>query len=534
MLALLAAGALAAPAVLDEADARLSGRLREAAARAEDGTLDVFRDAMREPPPIDGIAVSVEADDPDALVRALETAGIEVEAAAAGRVQAFVPYARLREVAGLSGVRRVREPWRATPKERVTEGYDAVLGTDWGAEGLAGAGVRVAIVDVGFARLDAVGDAEVPAERVTDFTRGRVDATEHGTAVTELVYDFAPEATFYLATISTEVDLAEVLAWLIEEDVDVVNASIGFDNVAHADGDSYVTRVVDAAVDAGLIYVAAAGNENDKYRVGALARGVGGGVTLAGAEATHAWSGGGYVQISLRWSEPFGEASTDLDLVVYNEDGTECGRSEEPQDGDDDPYEIVYGTDCSALVTAVIEAPEGVDPIGLEGYLYAPWSIEEADWTNTEDLTLPGDTRGGVSVGAWYTNDATLPSYSSRGPTNDGRAKPDVVAPTAVSTATYGRGGFEGSSAAAPHVAGLATLWVEATGRRGEPEMFRQWLRLGAEDVGAPGLDLETGAGLVRADVIPPSRCGCAAGTTPPAGALAALALLAARRRRCA
>ena len=540
MLALLVSAALAAPVDLDPAEARLSGRLRSAASLAERGAIDVFRDAMREPPPLDGVQVSIETSDAPALRAALDAAGIEVEAAAGDRVQAFVPYGRLQEVALFPSVRWVREPWLAQSKgggaapKRVTEGYAATLLTDWQAAGFDGTGVRVAIVDVGFDRLDAVGDTEVPAARTTDFTRGRLEATTHGTAVTEVVYDFAPGATFYLATIATEVDLAEVLTWLVEEDVDVVNASVGFDNVAHADGDSYVTRAVDAAVDEGLIYVAAAGNENDKYRVGALAREPGGGVTLAGAGATHVWTAGGYAQVSLRWSEPFGEAATDLDLALYNEDGTPCGRSADPQGGTGDPYEIVYANACSDLVSAVVEAADGVDVTGLEGYLYAPWSIEEADWTNTENLTLPGDTRRGLSVGAWHTGDDTLPYYSSRGPTNDGRAKPDLVAPTGVSTATYGSGGFEGSSAAAPHVAGLAALWVDATGSRNAPERFVQWARLGARDVGAPGLDLATGAGLARADALPSAHCTCGAGAASGAAAAvgSALAIIVMRRRK--
>jgi subtilisin family serine protease len=529
-MVLLLPAALAAPATLTPAEARLDGPLRAAARAAEAGSLDRVRFARPEPLPLDGVSVSIEADDPEGVRAALAAAGVPVLAAAHERMVAFVAYDELLTVASIPGVRKVREPWEATPKARETEGYDAIFEQDWHVDGIDGTGVRIGILDVGFARLDAVGSTEIPADREEDFSRGRVDASEHGTAVTEIVYDFAPGARYYLATIGNEVDLAEALAWMVEERVDVVNASVGFDNVAHADGQSYVTRAADAAVEAGIIYIAAAGNENDKYRVGALARAAGGGVMLAGAASVLAWAPGGYARVSLRWSEPFGSAATDLDLVLYNEDGTECGRSVEPQSGDGDPYEIVFASGCSDLVTALIDAPTGDDPAGLEGYLYAPGSLEESAWTHTEDLTLPGDTRLGVSVGAWDVFDGGVPEWSSRGPTNDGRGKPDVVAASGVSTATYGPGGFSGSSAAAPHVAGLAALWVDATGRRRQPERFSVWLRAHAEDVEAPGLDLVSGAGQARAAGVPESACatGGSVGGSP---LLLALVLWTRRRR---
>ncbi|MDP2312064.1 MAG: S8 family serine peptidase [Pseudomonadota bacterium] len=537
MLLFAPAVALAAPLVLDPVDARLSGALREAARLDAVGAVDTFRFARPDPPPLDGLSVVVESDDPAGLVAALAARGLAVEAAAGDRVQVFAPYGELRAIAALPGARRVREPWRAEPKARVTEGYAAAMELDWQAEGFDGTGVRVAIVDIGFARFDAVGAGEVPADVVTDFSRGSVDATTHGTAVTEIVHDFAPGATYYLATFSTEVELAEVIAWLVDEKVDVINASIGFDNTAHADGESYVTRIVDAAVDDGVIYVAAAGNENDKYRVGELDWSAGGGVSLGGSIATHVWASGGFVRVSLRWSEPFGAASTDLDLVLYNDDGTECGRSEDPQDGDDDPFESVYANGCSDLVTAeIVAGDDATDPVGLEGYLYAPDTIEEADLTNVEDLTLPGDTRGGISVGAVYEDDS-VPFYASRGPTNDGRVKPDVVALTGVSTATYGAGAFEGTSAAAPHVAGLAALWVDASNRHRQPDVFRTWLRAHARDLGPLGPDDTYGAGAARADALPPTACGCDGGApwsggTLSGGTLGILLAAAATRRR--
>ena len=58
----------------------------------------------------------------------------------------------------------------------------------------------------------------------------------------------------------------------------------------------------------------------------------------------------------------------------------------------------------------------------------------------------------------------TIQYFSSRGPTLDGRLKPDISAIDGVSITGAGRFGspFFGTSAAAPHVAGIAALALQA------------------------------------------------------------------------
>jgi hypothetical protein len=81
-------------------------------------------------------------------------------------------------------------------------------------------------------------------------------------------------------------------------------------------------------------------------------------------------------------------------------------------------------------------------------------------------VAYPGCAKGAITVGAiyddFYTLIDTLTGYSSRGPTGDGRVKPDLVAPgsyiDSVKTQTgsdYSYNG-NGTSFATPHVTGLA------------------------------------------------------------------------------
>lgn len=491
---LLVAYALAAPAPSDEA--RLSWALRSQLARVEAG-LPVFDPWAPAP---DRVVIVVEAD-------VLDTTGLEVLAVHQGRYQLSVPYQALTALAARPGVQRVRLPWRAVPKEVMSEGYDEIMAVDWHRRGLSGSGVKVGVLDVGFGNFENLDPSELPEDPIFNLDYGSPWSDSHGTAVTEVIHDFAPDATFYLASFSTDVEFCALLEWMTEEKVDVINASIGFDNVWHADGSSALTQCADAAVAAGAQFFSAAGNENTRYRVGLLTHDDDR-IALAGTSELWAETNGGWAYVSFRWSEPMDAADQDLDLTLYNEDGTLCGTSQEPQAGAGYPVETISADGCSNTVQVVITGPDA-NLAGLEGYLYSYYGLPEDMQTHTESLTLPGDNFNGITVGSADYAAQSVSYFSSRGPTNDGRLKPDVVGPTGVTTTTIGAGQFEGTSASTPHAAGLGVLWVESTGDHNQPDKMKAWFLESATDIGPTGIDNESGAGLVSADDPPAGRCGC-------------------------
>jgi len=129
-------------------------------------------------------------------------------------------------------------------------------------------------------------------------------------------------------------------------------------------------------------------------------------------------------------------------------------------------------------------------------------------------IGIAATAKNNVVVGAFNSNDGTLTDFTSFGPTDDGRLRPDVIAPGCQSdgdrgvTSTLSSGGygtFCGTSMATPTVSGILALALqhfrlEHPGRPDPlPATWKALLAQTATDVGAPGPNFDSGYGRVNA-----------------------------------
>lgn len=430
-----------------------------------------------------GVYVSGEA----AAVRAaVAAAGGTVTIASTGVVQARVPADRLVALATATGVTQVRPPAVAHTEAVTSEGVAASSADVWQGAQSAGAGVKIGIIDAGYATLAAAQAAgEIPNDVTTfhnchDPNTGAdlFDQTSHGTAVAEIVHDMAPAATLFLACINDSLEFGQAEALLRQQGVKVINTSLTFSGISRGDGtgdESTPAGVVKRSRQAGILWSVSAGNQA-LVHFGGTVRDVTGApgnkpdgfVELTGTDQNQGFAvaPGGAAFISLQW-DAWPTTRHDLDLIVTDAAGNVVARSINDQAGTPGglpPVEETVVVNPSTTDEGIFFAFVAIfDPTGPVRYDLTAFDADAVEHSVAAgSVGEPATSPYVIAAGAVDVADNSLESFSSQGPTIDGRVKPDLAGYDGVSTLTFGppgaTTGFFGTSASAPHIAGAAAL----------------------------------------------------------------------------
>ncbi|MBI2304578.1 MAG: S8 family serine peptidase, partial [Chloroflexi bacterium] len=434
---------------------------------------------------------------------AVASLGGQVEGSYRDLVQAQAPLSALTSLADNPQVRFVRRPLKPMPLV-VSQGVTLTNAKAWQNAGVTGSGVKAAVLDLGFYGYQALLGTELPSSVITNVFGFGGDITgggeSHGTAVAEIVHDMAPGATKYLVAAETEVDTANAVSWMCSQGVKVINYSVGWVNTGPGDGTGTLNNIVRDALNCGILWVNAAGNEGQRHWRGTFTdSNLNTWNEFSGADEGNTIShGGGWVVAALSWNDPFGASSNDFDLFLTNSgDATVCS-SEGFQTGTQNPTEFI-GCYVAAAGTYHIKIKKYLaisNPTPTMNLFTFYHNLEYQ--TAAYSLMQPADSRNGMAAGAVYWGTPTvIESFSSQGPTEDGRTKPDISAPDGTAGVTYGLSSFYGTSAASPHTAGAAALVMQSY-PMSTVTQTRAFLEGRAIDLGAAGKDNVFGAGRLN------------------------------------
>ncbi len=447
-------------------------------------------------------------------------------------VVAWVTVANLEPLASEEGVRTIRTVMPSVKRTGsvTTEGDEIHKSSDVRAKYplSGGAGIKVGILADGVdnrATAQASGDLPADGNGLT-ILRNNYPGDE-ATAMLEIVHDLAPDAELIMHDAGADVlDFNSAIDALVSAGCNVICDDIGWITEPFFENGVVASHVADVIASNDIIFISAAGNDAEIHYQGDFFS------SLAPIQTYHDFShgedtdsglndlyvrleGGDVVTVVLQWNDEFGSSGNDYDVVLYSErtDSIVAGSSY-VQDGTGDPFEaffypVPWGSTASDY-QIWIEKYDGISKT-LEVFIYTS-HVYENNLVKEDSIYGHPSVPGVIAIGAIDAADPgneNIADYSSLGPVTrtyplfEEIDKPDICGITGVTVT--GAGGFpspfSGTSASAPHIAGIAAqTWAKFPDKSGDE--IRDLILNSAIDLGDPGFDTVFGYGLADTSLI--------------------------------
>lgn len=410
-----------------------------------------------------------------------------------------------------------------------TEGDIIIKSNKLRVMGFNGKGIRVGVISDGANNWQASqASGDLPSGGITLFgscTRRAANPSQcvsertcnEGTAMAEIIHDLAPEAELAVGSADTSLEFMQKIDQLVNDfQANIIVDDLGYYAEPYFEDGELADAV--AEVSTQVLFVSSAGNSADSHYEKNYVKTANyyyHDFGISEGAASNIYQGilvppEDYIWVIMQWNDPFSSPSNDYDLYLVDEYNDVIAGSTDDQTFDgSSPIEgfCYYNPTTEEQVKwLVVDKYNGI-PRRLEIFTLGAWDTRY----NHPSGSIIGHSAVSkvVTVGAINADDEghdTVAYYSSRGPSRidypflENRNKPDLIGIDGVKITGAGGFGspFYGTSASAPHVAGIAAqlMSIAPTVRA---DQVRQALIDGAKDLGSPGFDYTYGYGLVDA-----------------------------------
>jgi hypothetical protein len=512
----------------------------------------------------------VAGGDVDELVEDLVVLGMENISVYGRIISGLIPISSLEQAATIATLRFARPVYAKVRTGSVTSQGDAALLSDFARIQYAvdGTGITVGTLSDSYdcrggAAADVASDDLPTGIQVLAEETGCASGTDEGRAMMQIVHDVAPGVS---QAFHTAFDGEASFANGIIELATVVGADIINDDVIYFAEpmfqDGIIAQAIDSVKAMGVAYFSAAGNQASKsYEATYISSGVPGyGGIRHDFDAGSATDSLMEISIPantqvifvLQWQDPFFSvsgapgAATDMDMILYSSSGTALAGGVVNNIGGDAVEIFAYTTGAGATKTYQLGIEHNLGPLPAKvKFVYFGNATINEYATNSGSSYGHPIAAGGQGVGAvrysktpvYGVSPPVAESFSSKGgtpilfdingnPVSEVRQKPDFVAPNGGDNTFFGSDyegngwpNFFGTSAAAPHAAGMAALLKDFDGSLSPDDIYAA-MQYTAVEMGTTGFDFKTGHGLVQAtlalssldddsDTIPDSQDNC-------------------------